>query len=190
MIPVVSIIHNKTPIDKTTFRFLLQFSPPEKQQRILRQRVKQNADTMVIGGALARYMLWKDFRILWDAHIACGELGKPYLSDYPDVHFNISHSGQYVACAVHDSPVGVDIQMIARYRPDIAKRVCTPAEIIQIETHDNPNTEFTKIWTQKEAYLKMLGCGLSKNMDTVLTARLSKLQTLEFKDFIVSCIVQ
>ena len=60
------------PINIETFNYLLQFSPPEKQQRILRQRVKRNADTMVIGGALVRYMIWKRFHIPLNALIAYG----------------------------------------------------------------------------------------------------------------------
>ena len=37
---------------------------------------------------------------------------KPYLKDYPDIHFNGSHSGEYLVCALSDVPVGIDIQKI------------------------------------------------------------------------------
>ena len=30
----------------------------------------------------------------------CGKWGKPYLIQYPDVYFNLSHSGEYVCLAV------------------------------------------------------------------------------------------
>lgn len=164
MIPVVSIIHNLEPIDEQTFRFLLRFSPLEKQQRILRQRVKQNADNMVIGSALARYMLWKEFHIPLESRIAYGGFGKPYLIDYPEAHFNISHSGQYVACAVCNRPIGVDVQIITPYHPDAAMRVCSNSELAQIDASSNQAKEFTKIWTKKEAYIKQIGLGLFKNL--------------------------
>lgn len=162
MIPVVSIIHNSEPIDEQTFRFLLRFSPIEKQQRILRQRIKQNADNMVIGGALARHMLWKELRVPLGSRIAYGEFGKPYLSDYPEAHFNISHSGQYTACVVCNRPVGVDVQMIAEYSPKVANRVCSKAELAKIVASNNPAAEFTKLWTRKEAYTKLIGEGIGR----------------------------
>lgn len=165
MMPAVSIIHNEEPINEQTFQFLLRFSPPEKQQRILRQKIKQNADNMVIGGALARHMLWNEFHIPLGSCIAYGEFGKPYLSDYPEVHFNISHSGQYVACAVCNRPIGVDVQIITPYHPDVAMKVCSNLELAQINASSNHAEEFTKIWTKKEAYAKQLGFGISNNLN-------------------------
>lgn len=188
MMPAVSIIHNVKPISELTFQFLLRFSPPEKQQRILCQRIKQNADTMVIGGALARYMLWKEFCIPWDAHIAYGEFGKPYLSDYPDAHFNISHSGQYVACVVCNRPVGVDVQEITPYHPDVAAKVCSNVELTQIEASGNQAAEFIKIWTIKEAYLKMLGSGLGHGLQAAEIPPYINVQTKKYQDTFVSIV--
>lgn len=168
MTPVVCLVKTETPIDDLTFHFLLQFAPPEKQERILRQRVKQSADNMLVGAALARYMIWTVFQIpLSRQRIAYGPYGKPYLRDYPNVHFNISHSGQYVVCAVADRPVGIDVQVIGVYRPDVAARVCCPEELARLGANDDPATEFTKLWTRKEAHLKMLGRGITGGMKKV-----------------------
>lgn len=159
---VVYLVNVDASLNANFFRFLLQFAPPEKQARILRQRVKQNADNMLVGAALARHMIWEIFQIpLSQQHIAYGPYGKPYLRDYPNAHFNISHSGQYVACAVADRPIGVDVQVIGVYRTDVAARVCSEEKLAGIETSDNSTFEFTKLWTRKEAYLKMLGCGIT-----------------------------
>lgn len=178
MTPVVCIVKNEKPIDDAAFRFLLQFAPLEKQERILRQRVKQNADNMLVGAALARHMIWETFRIpVSQQQIACGPYGKPYLRDYPNAHFNISHSGQYVACAVADWSVGIDVQVIGAYRPDVAVRVCSEGELAKIETSDNLATEFTKLWTQKEAYLKMLGCGIAGGIRELPTGDETRIKT-------------
>jgi 4'-phosphopantetheinyl transferase len=150
------------PINIETFNYLLQFSPPEKQQRILRQRVKRNADTMVIGGALVRYILWKRFHIPLNALIAYGEFGKPFLVEYPDIYFNISHSGKYVACAVCDFPVGIDVQEITSFRPEVAARICSPVALTLIKESLDPDAEFTKIWTQTEALAKEMGFGIGE----------------------------
>lgn len=42
--------------------------------------------------------------------IAIAQGGKPYLAKEPDIHFNLSHSGEWAVCAISSSPVGVDIQ--------------------------------------------------------------------------------
>lgn len=161
MTPDTIIVQVNKPIDHAVFQYLLQFSPPEKRQYILRQRVKQNADTMAVGGALARYMLWRAFHIPPDVHIAYGEFGKLYLPDYPHAHFNISHSGEYVACAVCDAPIGIDIQKVVAYRPATADRICTPEELKQIEYSKDKGAEFTRIWARKEARAKTTGMGIA-----------------------------
>lgn len=187
MNPVVYVIRNSQPIDKATFRYLMQFVSEERKARILRQRVKQNAYNMLVGAVLAKYMLLKFFRIPFSAqHIAYGRYGKPYLRDYPNVQFNISHSGQFVACAVSDRPIGVDIQEIVPYHRDVAKRVFSPEKLLQIESGPDPSVEFTKLWTQKEAYLKMLGIGLFDSLHKVTLSKQSIAQTVRYMNTFIS----
>lgn len=187
MFPFVYVIKNSQPIEMATFQYLMQFVPEEKKDRILRQRIKQNADNMLLGAVLAKYMLLKFFQIPFSKqYISYGHYGKPYLRDYPNAQFNISHSGQYVACAVSDCPIGVDIQEIVSYRHDVAKRVFDPVEISQIEISSDPSAEFTKLWTQKEAHLKMLGIGFSDGLDKKVLPLSSKLQTTRLMDAFIS----
>ncbi len=77
------------------------------------------------------------------------------------MQFNISHSEEYVICVISDKPVGVDIQKIGEYNPDVAKRVCNEKELLEIENSFDKASEFTKLWTQKEAILKMYGIGIA-----------------------------
>lgn len=165
MMPVVCVVKVAAPLNNEVVQLLMPLAPPEKQARIHRQRIRQNADNMLVGAALARHLLWREFRIPHTAEISCGPYGKPCLPDYPEAHFNISHSGQYVACAVYDRPIGVDVQTITPYCPDVARRVCTKAELMQIENSMDQAEKFTELWTRKEAYLKMLGCGLSVGLE-------------------------
>lgn len=187
MTPVVYVIRNDQPVDTVAFQYLMQFVQEEKKERILRQRVKQNADNMLVGTVLAKYMLLKYFRIPFPKqYISYGRYGKPHLRDYPNVYFNISHSGQFVACAVSDRPIGVDIQKIVSYRRDVAKRVFSPEELSQIESSPDQSAEFTRLWTQKEAYLKMLGIGLSDSLDETALLWQSTLQTARYMNAFIS----
>ena len=47
--------------------------------------------------------------------LAFGKYGKPYLLEYPHVHFNISHCDAGCVVAMAYYPVGVDIQEIRRF---------------------------------------------------------------------------
>lgn len=187
MNPVVYIIRNGKPVDIATFRYLMQFVSEEKKERILRQRIKQNADNMLVGAVLAKYMLLKFFRISFSAqHISYGHYGKPYLRDYTNAQFNISHSGKFVACAVSDHPIGVDIQEIVPYHRDVAKCVFDQEKLSQIESSPDPSIEFTKLWTQKEAYLKMVGIGLLESVDKKVLPKRATVQTTRYMDAFIS----
>ncbi len=188
---VVYLVNVDAPLNANFFRFLSQFVPLEKYERILRQRVKQNADNMLVGAALARHMVWKIFQIpLSQQHIAYGPYGKPYLRDWPNIHFNISHSGQYVACAVADRPVGIDVQVIEAYRPDVATKVFSWEELARIEASDDPAVEFTKLWTQKEAHLKMFGRGITGGIRELLAEDETQIQTFLLRNAILSIAYQ
>ncbi len=92
-----------------------------------------------------------------------GERGKPYLRDYPEVFFNLSHSGDYVCCALGDGPVGVDIQKKISGKEKIAERFFTPGERQMLDACSGQEKEtlFFRMWSVKESYLKLTGTGLS-----------------------------
>ena len=163
MTPKIYVVKVNSPIDEDTFQFLLRFVQQEKKERILRHRIKQNADNMLIADVLAKTTINKNFGIPFkEQFFAYLGHGKPYIPGFPDVHFNISHSGNYVACGVANNPIGIDIQKIGKYNPYLAKKVCNHRELTQIETSSDKASEFTKIWTKKEAVLKMCGMGIAK----------------------------
>ena len=87
--------------------------------------------------------------------------GKPYFPDRPELHFNLSHSGDLVACAVDCAPVGIDIEMIRPHHPRLAQRVCSPAELDWVMAQPDPDRALLTLWTKKEARVKWEGCGLT-----------------------------
>jgi phosphopantetheinyl transferase len=73
-----------------------------------------------------------------------------------NICFNISHSANYVVCAIADSPVGIDIEGGRKVNNAVAKRYFTEEEIESIHSDE----DFFKIWTFKEALGKCTGEGL------------------------------
>ena len=86
--------------------------------------------------------------------------GKPHLSG--NMPFNISHAGDYAVLALSRHAVGVDLEQV---RPldwrKIASRFFHPLELAYLEQAKMPETEFFRIWTLKESYLKAEGTGFS-----------------------------
>jgi len=99
----------------------------------------------------------------WDAlpRLARPPKGKPYFSDWPGRHFNLSHSGPLALCALDDSPVGVDIQIIKEWRSALPARICSPEELRWLEGDKDFWHRFTLLWTLKECRVKQSGTGLT-----------------------------
>jgi 4'-phosphopantetheinyl transferase len=97
-------------------------------------------------------------------NVRYSEKGKPeFLQDEimkfvncSNIHFNISHSANYVACAIADAPVGIDIEGRRKVNSAVAKRYFTAEEIAGLHSDE----DFFKIWTFKEAFGKCTGEGL------------------------------
>lgn len=98
-----------------------------------------------------------------DIRIRRNKFGKPYLENVRNFHFNCSHSGNWVVCAVSNDAVGVDIEAIRHIDFNVAKRFFSEKEYAYLEEVD-PSfrlSYFYDLWTLKEAYIKKIGKGLS-----------------------------
>ena len=92
------------------------------------------------------------------------EHGKPVFAPPGDnVHFNISHSGDFVVMAVGDHPVGVDVERVGRAKDHmkLAERFYYEHEVLRVKNSDYGEREFYRIWTFREAFSKLVGVGLN-----------------------------
>lgn len=97
-----------------------------------------------------------------------GDHGKPYLQNHPNIHFNISHSGTMAVCAVSSVPVGIDVEEHQPYDEGVARLCFTDEELEWVGQQSDAAHAFTRLWTRKESYLKLLGTGLSKSANSFL----------------------
>lgn len=89
-----------------------------------------------------------------------GEGGKPYFTNYP-FYFNLSHSGDYVACALSGREVGIDIQEHRGASFErVAQRFFSPAEASALMRARDRESYFFQLWARKEAYGKLTGKGI------------------------------
>ena len=94
--------------------------------------------------------------------------GKPYLCGHDDIFFNLSHSGDYVMCAVSKSEVGCDIQKIDKADMKLAERFFTEREyhaIAELPTEEERTDMFYRYWTLKESFMKVTGLGMQLSLN-------------------------
>lgn len=91
-----------------------------------------------------------------------GKQGKPYFRNHPEIHFSLSHSGDYAICSIGSHEIGNDIERVRSGKEKVAQRFFTKEELDWI--YDAPNdidNRIFRIWTMKESFLKVTGHGMS-----------------------------
>ncbi len=102
-----------------------------------------------------------------DAKTTKNRYGKPSLTEFPDIKYNISHADGISACIVSDYECGIDCENVREYRPQVMKRAFSERErnAVLSAPANEKNLLFFRLWTLKEAYIKSIGMGLSFPMN-------------------------
>ena len=106
-------------------------------------------------------ILKKDYGMGQCPEILKDAYGKPYLEGH-SLCFNVSHSGEYLAIAVSEQPVGIDIQKPKEIKDGMYRKVVQPMEEGLIG--ENREKDFLRLWTLKESFVKADGRGLRISM--------------------------
>ena len=90
--------------------------------------------------------------------IALTERGKPYFVD-GKWHFSISHTKNFVFCALSDRNIGLDAEEKGRkVTPAMLEKFTSDTEKLRLG--DDPQDAFLRLWVLKEAAAKHTGRGL------------------------------
>jgi 4'-phosphopantetheinyl transferase len=155
------------PVAPDTAPHLVALLDEAERTRLPRFRLPADRARYLAAHALTRVVLAAAVGadpagLRFDRTCRCGEQhGKPVLPGGPG--FSLTHAGDLVGVAVHDGPVGLDVE---RPRPlsdlaAMAAHVRSPAETVADEA------AFFTAWTRKEALLKATGEGLSAPMSGI-----------------------
>ena len=134
--------------------------PAWRREKALQYKKLDDRKRSVLAFVLLQHALREEYGINEVPEFVYNEFGKPSFSNLP-IRFSLSHCKDAVACAVSDHNIGIDVETIVPYNPDVARRVCTAAELEMLEQSKNKDAEFIKLWTVKEAISKYEGMGLS-----------------------------
>lgn len=134
--------------------------PAWRREKALQYKKLDDRKRSVLAFLLLQRALREEYGITEIPEFVYNEFGKPSLPNLP-IHFSLSHCKEAVTCVVSDYNIGIDVESIVPYNPDVARRVCTAAELEMLEQSDNKDVDFIKLWTAKEAISKYEGMGLS-----------------------------
>lgn len=140
----------------------------ERREQALRFKHELGRRQCVLAYLLLKRALREEYGITQNPVFSYGEHGKPMLVGHPEIHFNLSHCREAVACAVSDRPVGIDVESVHRYKESLVNYTMSKREQQAILGADDPALAFTRLWTMKEARLKLSGEGIGNAMATVL----------------------
>lgn len=184
------IISNFAPImvyiDDSLYDFdlplALQQISPQRREQALRFRHEQGQRECVLSYLLLKQALLQEYGIDENPLFEYGEHGKPSIVGHHDIHFSLSHCRQAVACVVSDHPVGIDIETVRAFREPLARYAMNDQELALIVSSSRPDVAFIRLWTQKEARLKMTGEGISNHLKDALAEGPWTITTVEELD--------
>lgn len=170
--------------DASELSRLRAFLSPDERERASRFRFERDRNRFVAGRGTLRETLGELLEISpVEVRFAYGPQGKPELNHETDMRFNLSHSQDWALLAVTEGrEVGVDLEfMRSDLNPlEIAPSVFSPEECAVLE--NLPESErlaaFYGYWTCKEAFIKALGLGFSRDTREFTVTREPE-QTLE-----------
>jgi 4'-phosphopantetheinyl transferase len=138
--------------------------PPQRLEQ-LRRSVERVQRESVAGRLLLRRLLQERGRGEADlSGLGYTSTGKPFFPG--GEHFNISHSGNWAACAMSDTEVGVDIQKRCPIPWGILRKYSPPEqEMLESLPQAEQNNAACILWSLKEAWCKCTGTGITVPLD-------------------------
>ena len=141
--------------------------PLWRREKVDRLRFPEGKRLSLGAGLLLNMALAQHHVDALSATVETSPLGKPFLPDYPDIHFNLSHSENRVLCVISDLRCGCDVERLGRGSFRLARRFYAEEEQERLTAADEQTAPaewqalFARIWTRKESYLKADGRGFS-----------------------------
>ena len=108
----VYALHSVDRIDSNRYQQLLSLVSQEKRIRIERFIRWEDAQRTLLAELLVRYLIChKQGLCNQEIRLESAEYGKPFLANDRRFHFNLSHAGVWVVCAIDHQPVGIDVEI-------------------------------------------------------------------------------
>ncbi|MFC9710715.1 4'-phosphopantetheinyl transferase family protein [Paenibacillus sp. NPDC056933] len=172
MMITIRVLQVPAELPEGYWNFFLSHVSEERREQASRFVRLADAYRSVLGEVLTRVTLSKlTGQKPGELFFTRNKYGKPALSHDPNVQFNVSHSGDWIALisgVVATADLGVDVEKIAPIDMKIAERFfsLTESQFLAAEPAEMQLETFYRLWTLKESYIKAVGMGLSMPLDS------------------------
>lgn len=148
---------------------LMNLMPEQRKIQAEKYHKLDDKKRCIIAYGLLKHSLVKDFNIYGIVELIYGKYGRPSLKDYPEIYFSISHSGKWVIVSVGKYNHGIDIEQSQHDTRKLFNYVFSNNEKVKAERLNDLSADayFVRLWTIKEAYIKLLGLGLHKRLSEI-----------------------
>ena len=164
---MIYILDDYESITDEVLERMMGLLPPKRREKAEKFRYRNGKLTCAVAYLLFLYGYRREFGGRDIPDFALDENEKPFLPDRPGVHFNLSHCNRATVCMLGHAPVGIDIQELRPVKEEFSARICSERELERIAASPNPQREFTRIWTEKEAISKYTGEGIFRDVRCV-----------------------
>ncbi len=127
------------PLSEAELSALVRFLPPTRQDRA--KAPEALCAYALLHRALRELYGWGNI-----PQLSYGAHGKPYFASHPNVHFSLSHTHGAVLLAVHDEPIGVDMEFLRAV-----------SDAMRARFHAANNADFWRLWVRRESRCKRAG---------------------------------
>lgn len=153
-------LNTSDTLDK--YDFILSCLTYEKRKRVLSLKQRQDQLRSLKGEWLARSLLSTILSLpLKKLIFELNNYGKPYIKEPGGIYFNISHSGDWIVCAIASEKIGIDIERIESIDFSILSTCLSKNEMeyLYSKPAENQLLLFYDLWTLKESFYKCIGEG-------------------------------
>ncbi len=150
-----------SPQERSSLCLLLGY---ETTQRVKQYHKLADQDRSLLGEYLAKMLINGKTDIdVSDLSFKRLEFGKPFCPEASEIHFNISHAGEWIICGISDNPIGVDVEQIIPVKRELFCSVLTAHEQLHCSNRsvNEMSREFFRYWSIKESIVKALGQGFA-----------------------------
>ena len=156
----------------------------QRREQALKFKFEQGQRLCVLAYQLLKEGLRKEYGITENPIFEYNEHGKPSIVGHPEIYFNLSHCKEAVVCALSNHPIGIDVESIREFKDSLVNYTMNDDEVREIETSENSASAFIRLWTMKEATMKLVGTGISNDMKSVIDATKYKYTTIDRQRYI------
>ena len=164
-LPQIFIYKREQFLTQSAQKKLYSSLTPEEKNKVKRFKNWIDAENFLIAKVMQRNLIASLSGIAPEKLIfETDKYGRPFLKSprIKNLDFNISHSGDYVAMAIADCPIGIDIERTKPFDIKIIADYFTEQELKYLNSRrKNQLRRFYELWVLKESFIKAVGRGLS-----------------------------